>query len=61
MDTRQYNSKLQSLYLDQISASSEFVRNVLQSCSIETNFGKQTYFQIGLPLKSCRGSEICCS
>ena len=32
--------KIQSLYGDQISASSVFVRFVFQNCSVETSFGK---------------------
>ena len=40
LDNGQYISKLQSVYLDQISGSSEFVLNVLENCSAETSFGK---------------------
>ena len=40
MDDGKYISKLQSLYLDRISASSDFVRNMFQTCSVETSFGK---------------------
>ena len=40
MDDGKYIVKLKSLYLDQISASSKFVRYVLQDCLFETSFGK---------------------
>ena len=40
MDDGKYISKLQSLYLDQISAISDFVRNMFQTCSVETSFDK---------------------
>ena len=42
--------KIQSLYWDQISASSVFVRIVLYNRSVETSFDKQMYLKIGLPL-----------
>ena len=38
MHDGRYIYKLQSSDLDQISASSESVRNVLQTCSVETSF-----------------------
>lgn len=38
MDSQNYISKLQSLYLGQISASSDFERNVFQNYSVETSF-----------------------
>ena len=40
MDDGKYIQKLQSLYLDQISASSEIVRYVVQKFLNETKFGK---------------------
>ena len=53
MDNGQYISKLQSFkalsILDQIST--EFVRIILQGCSVETSFGKKMYFEIGLLLR----------
>ena len=49
--------KFQSLCWDQISASSVFVRNVLQNCLVETCFGKQMYLKIGLPFKELKGTR----
>ena len=43
-----YISKLKSLYVDKISASSEFVRNVLKIFQSKQVLGKWIYFQLGL-------------
>ena len=51
IDDGNYISKLQSLYLGQISASSELVRNMFQNCSVETSFSKGMYFQIVFSLR----------
>ena len=51
IDDGNYISKLQSLCSDQISASSELVRNMFQNCSVETSFSKWMYFQIVLSLR----------
>ena len=40
MDNGQNISKLQSLFLNQISTSSEFEQNVLQNCLVEISFDK---------------------
>ena len=40
MDDGKFIQQFQSLCLDQIPGSSEFVRYVVQICLVETSFGK---------------------